>query len=79
MSVGSRAEKLNIVGNDHDHMQNCDFSVLDRKYIFEQVWSKNQNCQFKMKFSTKTNLNMQNSIVVFTFAVLDGNTLFRQV
>ena len=37
----------------------------------EQIVPKNQNCQFKMKFSTYTNLNMQNSMVVFTF------TLFR--
>ena len=31
---------------------------------------KNQNCQLKLKFGTKTNLNMQNSMVVFTFSVL---------
>ena len=28
----------------------------------------NQNCQFKPKFGTKTNSNMQNSMVVFTFS-----------
>ena len=32
---------------------------------------KNQNCQFKLKFGTKPNSNMQNSMVVFTFSVLD--------
>ena len=32
---------------------------------------KNENCQFKLKFGTKTNLNKQNSMVVFTFSVLD--------
>ena len=31
---------------------------------------KNENCQFKLKFGTKTNSNMQNSMVVFTFSVL---------
>ena len=34
-------------------------------------WSKfgpkNQNCQFKLKFDTYTKLNMQNSVVLFTF------------
>ena len=37
-------------------------SVLDRKYTF---------CQFKLKFCTQTNSNMQNSMVMFTFSVFD--------
>ena len=32
---------------------------------------KNQNCQFKLTCGTQTNSNMQNSMVVFTFSVLD--------
>ena len=32
---------------------------------------KNQNCQFNLKFGTWTNSNMENSMVVFTFSVLD--------
>ena len=32
--IGSRAEKLNIVSNDHGHTEKCDFSVLDHKYPF---------------------------------------------
>ena len=31
----------------------------------------NQNYQFKLKFGTSTNSNMQNSIVLFTFSVFD--------
>ena len=31
------------------------------------IWSKNQNCQFKLNFGTYSDSNMQNSIVVFTF------------
>ena len=31
---------------------------------------ENQNCQFKLKFVTSTNSNMQNSVVMFTFSVL---------
>ena len=32
---------------------------------------KNENCQFKLKFGTKTNLNKQNSMMMFTFSVFD--------
>ena len=27
-------------------------SVFDRKYLFGQIWSKNPNCQFELKFAT---------------------------
>ena len=37
---------------------------------------KNQNCQFKLKFTTKTNPNMQNAMVKFTFSVLDRKSPF---
>ena len=36
--------------------------------------SKNQ--MFELKFDTLTNLNMQNSMVVFTFSVLDHKNPF---
>ena len=32
---------------------------------------KNQNCQFKLKFGTSINLNMKNSMALFTFSVLE--------
>ena len=32
---------------------------------------KSQNYQFKLKFATYTNSNMQNSMVMFTFSVFD--------
>ena len=32
---------------------------------------KNQSYQFKLKFGTQTNSNMQNTMVVFTFSVSD--------
>ena len=32
---------------------------------------KNQHCQFKLKFGNYTNSNMQSSMVLFTFSVLD--------
>ena len=44
-------------------------------------WGKfvpeNQNCQFKLKFGTKTNLDMQNSVVLFTFSVFDWKYPFK--
>ena len=36
---------------------------------------KNQNCSFKLKFGVKTNLNMRNSMMMFTFSVFDHKYL----
>ena len=48
------------------------FSVLNWKYLFLSKFEpRNQNYQFKLKFGTCTNLNMQNSMVMFTFSVLN--------
>ena len=56
------------------------FSDLDWKYSFGGKFGpENQNCQFKLKFGTKTNLNMQNSVVLFTFSFLTGNTFLGQI
>ena len=77
LSVGAHAEKFNIVSNDHGRTHKCDFSVFHQKYPFLGKYSpKNQNSQFKLKLGTKTNSNMQNSIVLFTFSVLDQNHPF---
>ena len=40
---------------------------------------KTQNYQFKLKFCTQTNSNMQNSMVMFTFSVFDWKYLFGQI
>ena len=37
---------------------------------------KNQNCQFKLKFSIQTKSNMQNSMVVLIFSFLNGKHSF---
>ena len=46
------------------------------------IWGKfvpeNQNCQFKLKFGTKTNWNMQNSVVLFTFSAFDWKYCFGE-
>ena len=40
---------------------------------------KNQNCQFKLKFGTRTNSDMQNSLVMFTFSVFDWKYFVGQI
>ena len=54
------------------------FSVLEQKNV-GRSGQKDQNCQFKLKFGTKTNLNMQNSMMMFTFPVFDWKYLFGQI
>ena len=44
--------------------------------LFGKFGPKTQNCQFKLKFGTETNSNMQNSMVMFTFSVVDRKHLF---
>ena len=45
------------------------FSVL---LFLGKFCPENQNCQFKLKFGTKTNSNMQNSMMMFTFFVFNN-------
>ena len=47
------------------------FSFSQEMHFLGKLGPKNQNCQFKLKFGTKTNSNMQNSIAMFTFSVFD--------
>ena len=48
------------------------FSVSDHKYLSsENLVQKFQNCLFKVKLDTKTNSNMQNSMVVSILPVLN--------
>ena len=52
------------------------FSVLDQENLFwTNLVKKNQNCQFKLKFGTKTNLNKRNSMIMFTFSVFEHKHL----
>ena len=44
--------------------------------LFSKFAPKNQNCQFKLKFGTQTNSNVQNAIVIFTFPFSTGKILF---
>ena len=52
------------------------FSAFDPKYLLEKFSPNDQNCQFEVKFGSRLNLNMQNSMVVFTFSVLDQKNPF---
>ena len=79
LSVGPRTVKY-TVSDKYGHTQKCNLSVLDLKIPFlSKFGPKNQKCHFKLKFGTKTNLNMQNSMVAFTFSISDGKTLFSQI
>ena len=40
---------------------------------------KSQNCQFKLKIGTRTNADMQNSLVMFPFSVLDWKYFAGQI
>ena len=50
------------------------FSVFDQKY--GKFGRKNRNCRFMLKFGIHSNWNMHNSIVMFTFLVLDREYSF---
>ena len=39
---------------------------------------QNQNCQFKLKFGTWTNLNIHNWMVLFTFSIFDRKYPFLE-
>ena len=53
------------------------FFVIDWETLFlGKYFSENQNCQFKFKFGTWTNSNIQNSMALFTFPYLDRKKHF---
>ena len=52
------------------------FALFDWTNL-DKFHPKNQNFQFRVKFGTKNNSNMYNSMVVFTFSVFDQNFPFR--
>ena len=47
--------------------------------FLEKFCSKRQNCHFKLKFGTRTNSDMQNSLVMFTFSVFDWKYFIAQI
>ena len=72
MSVGHRAEKFNVVSNDHGRTQKYDFFILDREYrSWANLVQKIKFCQFELKFGTRNNSNMQKSMMMFTFSISD--------
>ena len=53
------------------------FFVLDRKYpVLGKYGPKNKNYQFKLKFGTQSNSNMQNWMVMFAFSFFDWKYTF---
>ena len=55
------------------------FWVRPEKRFQGKSSRKNQNCQFKLKFGTKINLNMRDSMMMSTFSVFDWKYLFWQI
>ena len=53
------------------------FYIRREKHFLGKSGQTNRNCQFKQKFSTKTNLNMRNPMMMFTF--FDRKYLFGQI
>ena len=51
------------------------FCFRPEKPFLGKSGQKNQNCQFKLKFVTKTNLNKQNSMMMFTLSGFDHKYL----
>ena len=56
-------EYVELTGNIHF------FCFRPEMSFFDKFGLVNQNCQFKLKFGTDINLNMQHSTMLFTFSV----------
>ena len=54
-----------------DARKSAIFSFQPEILFLGKFGQKYQNCQFKLKFGTETNSNVQNSMVVFILFVLD--------
>ena len=61
-----------------NYVENCGvhfFCFRSEKTFLGKSTQKNQNRQFKVKFGSKTNVNMQNSMLMFLVSVLDHKYL----
>ena len=72
---GPHAESFNIV-TTMVARRSAIFPFSTGNYFFGQIWSKNQNCQFKLKFGALINSYMLSSMVMFTFSIFDWKTAF---
>ena len=78
MSAGPCPEKLNVVSNDHDCTQKCDFSVLYWKYpLWANLVQIIKIVSSSWNLIHKINSNIQNSVMVFTFSIFDQKYPFR--
>ena len=55
------------------------FCFRSEKPFLGKFGPRNQNFQFRLNFGTQTNLNMQNSMMMFTSPVFDRKYLFGQI
>ena len=77
---GQKKSKLSV-SVEIWHLDYFDYAEFNGDAHFFRFWlelpfldklgPKNQNCQFKLIFGTYTNSNMQNSMTLFIFSVLD--------
>ena len=51
------------------------FCFRPEKVFLDKSGQKNENSQFNLKFGTKTNLNIKNSIMMFTFSIFEHRRL----
>ena len=63
----------------HKSMMVSTFFSFRQKILFSENFGPDyQNCQLKLKFGTWTNLNVQNSSVIFIFSFQEQTHLFWQ-
>ena len=56
------------------------FYIFDRKHpLWANLVQKLEIFSFSRSLLTRVNANMQNSTVIFTFSIKNGNTLFGQI
>ena len=72
---------INVYYTKIKHLQSSDCLFCFQLEIpfLGKFGPKTQNYQFKLKFCTQTNSNMQNSMMMFTFSVFDWKYLFGQI
>ena len=61
-----------------NYVENCGvhfFCFRTEKTLLGKSAQKNQNCQFKVKFCSNANVNMQNSMVMFLVSAFEHKYL----
>ena len=85
-NVVSKVKVISLSSNLARRLLRICWTVVFTCFLFNQkchIWAtfvkKSQNYQFKLKFSTYNNSNMQNSMVMFILSVFNKSTFFGQL